>query len=73
MPACGCPAGTCMRSMNSRLKRASSSRSGLPFLRSGMFIVPSAKSRAVLPKRDSVSYWFCSIQTAKPLSTTYLP
>jgi hypothetical protein len=58
--------------MNSSSQRASSSRSGSLFLRSGMFIFPSRNSPSV-PRATARSYWFINVQAAMPPLTTYFP
>ena len=72
IPAFGCPSGTCIFNMNSTSQRASSSRSGILFLCSGMFIFPSLNSASV-PRATARSYSFISVQAAIPPLTTYFP
>ena len=72
MPALGWPSGTCILSMNSISQRASSRRSGVLFLFSGMFSLPSPNVAAV-PRATARSYWFSSVHAEMPPLTTYLP
>src|SRR6185503_812771 len=73
MPASLLPSGTCILSSNSSSQRASSRRSGTPFLFSGIAILPSAKSPADVPSACVRSHQLSNVHTEMPALTTYLP